>query len=107
MAIRTPQSTSNLGRRTASFETDEESYEKNSVPSSGGGFQAIIDFSSKALHHYLLLHEKLMQEKDIRLEERALQLSEKKQTIAELESYVRMLEKALAKAHDSKPEGWR
>lgn len=70
------------------------------------GLQGVIDFSSKALHHYLLMSDKLLAEKDLRLQEREAQLSEKKQAVAELESYVQLLEEEIRRQRD-KPEGWR
>lgn len=77
-----------------------------SLASEGGNVQSIVEFSSKALHHYLLMSEKLIAEKDARLTERDQELQKKKQTVAELESYVGILEGELARRKD-KPEGWR
>jgi len=53
-----------------------------------GSLQSVVEFSSKALHHYLLLNEKLAAEKDSRL-------AEKDQRIVELEAYVKLLEREL------------
>jgi hypothetical protein len=60
-------------------------------------FQGLIEFSSKALHHYLILSDRLMAEKEGRLKERVRQLEEKDQEVAELEGYVRLLERELRK----------
>ncbi len=70
-----------------------------------GNLEGVIEFSSKALHHYLILSEKLIAEKDIRLAERDVQLNEKKQECAELEGYVQLLEKEIERLKE-KPEGW-
>lgn len=57
--------------------------------------QGLLDFSSKALHHYLLMHDKLMAEKDLRLREKEEALRRVEQDKAELEGYARILETAL------------
>jgi excisionase family DNA binding protein len=72
----------------------------------GSNITSIVEFSSKALHHYLLMSEKLIAEKDSRLKERDELLSEKKQEVADLEAYVKILEVELAR-QANKPEGWR
>jgi excisionase family DNA binding protein len=72
----------------------------------GSNVDSIVEFSSKALHHYLLMSEKLIAEKDARLQERDLQLAEKKQEVADLEAYAKILEEELARQRE-KPEGWR
>lgn len=76
------------------------------VAKEGGNLQSIVEFSSKALHHYLLMSEKLVAEKDARLQERDQQLQEKKQEVADLENYVQLLEGELTRQKE-KPEGWR
>lgn len=73
---------------------------------SGGDLAHVVEFSSKALHHYLMLSEKLIAEKDLRLKEKDEQLSASKQESAELEAYVRILENELERQKE-KPEGWR
>ena len=65
----------------------------------------LIDFSSKALNHYLILSEKLIAEKDLRIAERDHEVTEKRQLVAELEAYVELLEQELAR-QKQKPEGW-
>jgi excisionase family DNA binding protein len=67
-----------------------------SLAKEGGGIQSIVEFSSKALHHYLLMSEKLIAEKDARLAERDREISGQKQEIADLENYARLLEERLA-----------
>jgi excisionase family DNA binding protein len=62
----------------------------------GGNIASIVEFSSKALHHYLLMSEKLLAEKDSRLAEKSREVSEKQQAIAELEKYAELLEAELA-----------
>ncbi|MFH1262427.1 MAG: helix-turn-helix domain-containing protein [Pseudomonadota bacterium] len=76
------------------------------VAPQGSNVTSIVEFSSKALHHYLLMSEKLIAEKDIRLKEREQLLSEKKQEVADLEAYVKILENELTRQKD-RPEGWR
>jgi hypothetical protein len=77
------------------------------LPQAGGGtLQSVIDFSSKALHHYLLLSDKLMAEKDLRLQEKEREVNEKRQEVAELEEYTRMLEGEIQRLKE-RPEGWR
>lgn len=71
-----------------------------------GNVRSVVEFSSKALNHYLLLSEKLIAEKDLRLAERDDQLRENKQAIAELEGYVKMLEEEIVRLKE-RPEGWR
>ncbi len=72
----------------------------------GGNVQSIVEFSSKALHHYLLMSEKLMAEKDARIAERDQTIQEKRQQLAEIEKYVEILEGEIARQRE-KPEGWR
>jgi len=69
------------------------------------GLQGVIDFSSKALHHYLILSDKLAAEKDLRLKEKEAELIGTKQELAELEAYTKILEEELEKLKD-RPEGW-
>ena len=71
-----------------------------------GNIQSIVEFSSKALHHYLLMSEKLIAEKDVRLAERDREIAEKKQAVADLENYVSLLEGELTRQKE-KPDGWR
>ncbi|MFH1018523.1 MAG: hypothetical protein V1798_10155 [Pseudomonadota bacterium] len=71
-----------------------------------GNLQSVINFSSKALHHYLLLSDKLMAEKELRIQEKEKELNERRQDVAELEEYVRMLEGEVQRLKD-RPEGWR
>ena len=72
---------------------------------SGSSLQSVVEFSSKALHHYLMLSEKLLAEKDIRIAERERELSERRQAVAELEEYVKLLETELTRLKE-RPEGW-
>ncbi len=77
------------------------------LPEAGGeNLQSVIDFSSKALHHYLLLSEKLMAEKELRIQEKEKELNERRQEVAELEEYTHMLETEIRRLKE-RPEGWR
>ena len=51
------------------------------------------------------MSEKLVAEKDVRLKEKDREIARKKQSIAELESYVKLLEVELER-QKNKPEGW-
>jgi excisionase family DNA binding protein len=77
-----------------------------SLAKDGGNVASIVEFSSKALHHYLLMSEKLIAEKDARLAERDQQIAEKKQEVADLERYVQLLEGELTRKKE-KPDGWQ
>jgi hypothetical protein len=70
------------------------------------GVQGIVEFSSKALNHYLMMHEQLMAEKELRLQEKDAQIQEAKQEAADLEGYVKILEQEIERLKE-RPEGWR
>ena len=65
---------------------------QTSVPSN---VKDLIDFSSKALNSYLMMSDRLLEEKEQGYNEKVRQLEIEKQRVAELESYVRMLERLL------------
>jgi hypothetical protein len=52
----------------------------------------VIAFSSKALNSYLMVSDKLVEEKDKRIEEKDSIIRDQKQKISELESYIKILE---------------
>jgi hypothetical protein len=65
------------------------------LPDGGHGGQSLADviaFSSKALNSYLIVSDKLVEEKDKRIEEKDSIIRDQKQKISELESYVKILE---------------
>jgi excisionase family DNA binding protein len=90
--------------RISQAERDEE-FEELPAPAEGSNLRSVIDFSSKALHHYLLMHEKLVAEKELRLAEREREIVERRQEVAELEGYVKLLEEEIARLKE-RPEGW-
>ena len=61
-----------------------------SPPEDEGNLKSVVEFSSKALHHYLMMSDKLVAEKDLRIKEKEAELIEKRQTIAELTAYTEL-----------------
>lgn len=55
----------------------------------------LISFSSKALNSYLIMSDRLIAEKERNYLEKCDQLSKEQQKVAELSSYVQLLEKML------------
>jgi excisionase family DNA binding protein len=88
------------------FEEDAFGLQTAQLGSASSSVQSVVDFSSKALHHYLLLSEKLIAEKDLRLKERETELQTRRQEIAELEGYTAILEEEIRRLKE-RPEGWR
>ncbi len=62
-----------------------------SKPPENGDLKSVIDFSSKALNSYLLLSERLEQEKNIRIKEKEDQIEELKAKVRELEQKIEQL----------------
>ncbi len=102
-----------FGRSWYVFEEDERSEPMTSAvaassfdfPETASGqtpssLQGLLDFSSKALHHYLMMHDKLMAEKDLRLKEKENALKQRNIEVSELEGYVRILENALTRERE-------
>jgi excisionase family DNA binding protein len=97
-----PMNFSQTGENVSAFDDFTEA-----VYATEGNVSDVVSFSSKALHHYLLLSEKLVAEKDIRISEKDKQILEKSQQVAELESYVRLLEGEVEKMKaKERAEGW-
>ena len=69
----------------------------------------VIAFSSKALNSYLVMSDKLINEKEKRIEEKDYIIKDQRQKIAELEAYVKNLEELERRLREQreKPDGWR
>ena len=55
----------------------------------------LISFSAKALNSYLMMSDRLIEEKEKAFEEKRVELCHYKQRVAELEAYVELLETSL------------
>lgn len=56
------------------------------------GVSELVSFSSKALNSYLMMSDRLIEEKERAFQEKIDLLKSQQQRVAELESYVRLLE---------------
>jgi hypothetical protein len=61
----------------------------------------LISFSAKALNSYLMMSDRLLEEKEKTFEEKRIELCHYKQRVAELEAYVELLETSLFSGRSS------
>jgi len=99
-----------IGSSAYSVDSTQFSFPKTMVDKgNGSALSEIISFSSKALNSYLITNDKLIAEKEKRIEEKEFLIKSLSQKIAEMESYIKALETAEKKLRElmDKPEGWR